>query len=125
MQGFNSKNNIGQRRLVVGAHYGVRDWLAQRVTAIVMAIFTIVLLVSFLTGQNFTYEGWAGLFARQWFKLFTLVTFLGLFYHVWVGIRDIWMDYVKPVGIRLTLQIATVLWLLACAAWTVQILWSV
>jgi succinate dehydrogenase / fumarate reductase membrane anchor subunit len=125
MQGFNTKNNIGQRRLVVGAHYGVRDWLAQRVTAIVMAIFTIVLLVSFLTGQNFTYEGWAGLFARQWFKLFTLVTFLGLFYHVWVGIRDIWMDYVKPVGIRLTLQIATVLWLLACAAWTVQILWSV
>jgi succinate dehydrogenase / fumarate reductase membrane anchor subunit len=125
MQGFNTKNNIGQRRLVVGAHYGVRDWLAQRVTAIVMAIFTVVLLVSFLTGHNFSYEGWAGLFARQWFKLFTLVTFLGLFYHVWVGIRDIWMDYVKPVGIRLTLQIGTVLWLLACAAWTVQILWSV
>jgi succinate dehydrogenase / fumarate reductase, membrane anchor subunit len=120
-----TKNNIGTRRLVVGAHYGVRDWLAQRVTAIVMAIFTVILLVSFLTAQNFTYEGWAGLFARQWFKLFTMVTFFGLFYHVWVGIRDIWMDYVKPVGIRLTLQIATVLWLLACAAWTVQILWSV
>ena len=120
-----TKNNIGPRRLVVGAHYGVRDWLAQRVTAVVMVIFTVILLVSFLTGQNFTYEGWAGLFARQWFKLFTLVTFFGLFYHVWVGVRDIWMDYVKPVGIRLTLQIATVLWLLACAAWTVQILWSV
>ena len=104
--------NIGQRRLVVGAHYGMRDWLAQRVTAIVMVVFTVILLVSFLTGQNFTYEGWAGLFARQWFKLFTMVTFFGLFYHVWVGIR-------------LTLQIATVLWLLACAAWTVQILWSV
>jgi succinate dehydrogenase / fumarate reductase membrane anchor subunit len=117
--------NIGQRRLVVGAHYGMRDWLAQRVTALVMIIFTVILLASFLTGQNFTYEGWAGLFARQWFKLFTMVTFFGLFYHVWVGIRDIWMDYVKPVGIRLTLQIATVLWLLACAAWTVQILWSV
>ena len=117
--------NIGQRRLVVGAHYGMRDWLAQRVTAIVMVIFTVVLLVSFLSGQNFNYEGWAGLFARQWFKLFTLVTFFGLYYHVWVGIRDIWMDYVKPVGIRLTLQIATVLWLLACDAWTVQILWSV
>jgi succinate dehydrogenase / fumarate reductase membrane anchor subunit len=125
MQGTNTKKNIGQRRLVVGAHYGMRDWLAQRLTAILMAVFTIVLLVSFLTGQNFTYEGWAGLFARQWFKLFTMVTFFGLFYHAWVGIRDIWMDYVKPVGIRLTLQSLTVLWLLACAAWTVQILWSV
>jgi succinate dehydrogenase / fumarate reductase membrane anchor subunit len=120
-----TKNNIGQRRLVVGAHYGVRDWLAQRVTAIVMAIFTIILLATFFGAHNFSYEGWAGLFARQWFKLFTMVTFFGLFYHVWVGIRDIWMDYVKPVGIRLTLQILTVIWLLACAAWTVQILWSV
>ncbi|MFN3791533.1 succinate dehydrogenase, hydrophobic membrane anchor protein [Massilia sp.] len=120
-----NKNNIGPRRLVVGAHYGVKDWLAQRVTAIVMAVFTVVLLVAFLTGQNFTYEGWAGLFARQWFKLFALVTFLGLFYHAWVGVRDIWMDYVKSAGLRLILQLATIFWLLACAAWTVQILWSV
>lgn len=120
-----NKNNIGPRRLVVGAHYGVKDWLAQRVTAIVMAVFTVVLLVSFLTGQNFTYEGWAGLFARQWFKLFALVSFLGLFYHAWVGIRDIWMDYVKNAGVRLFLMLATIFWLLACAAWTVQILWSV
>jgi len=120
-----NKNNIGPRRLVVGAHYGVKDWLAQRVTAIVMAVFTVVLLVSFLTGQNFTYEGWAGLFSRQWFKLFALVTFLGLFYHAWVGIRDIWMDYVKNAGVRLILMLATIFWLIACAAWTVQILWSV
>ena len=118
-------NNVGPKRLVVGAHYGVKDWLAQRVTAIVMAAYTIVLLFSFLPAQNFTYEGWAGLFAQQWFKLFSLVTFAALFYHAWVGMRDIWMDYVKPVGVRLALQIATILWLVACAAWTVQILWSV
>jgi succinate dehydrogenase / fumarate reductase membrane anchor subunit len=120
-----TKNNIGPKRLVVGAHYGVKDWLAQRVTAIVMVIYTVVLLLSFLTAHDFSYEGWAGLFARQWFKLFSAVTFLGLFYHAWVGIRDIWMDYVKPVGVRLILQIATIAWLVACAVWTVQILWSV
>ncbi|SFC94837.1 succinate dehydrogenase, hydrophobic membrane anchor protein [Massilia yuzhufengensis] len=120
-----TKNNIGPRRLVVGAHYGVKDWLAQRVTAIVMAVYTIVLLVSFLTAQDFSYEGWAGLFAKQWFKLFSLVTFLGLFYHAWVGIRDIWMDYVKSAGLRLLLQLLTIFFLVGCAAWTVQILWSV
>jgi succinate dehydrogenase / fumarate reductase membrane anchor subunit len=120
-----ANNNIGPKRLVVGAHYGLRDWLAQRVTAIVMVVYTAVLLISFLTGSNFTYEGWAGLFAQQWFKLFSVVTLFGLFYHAWVGMRDIWMDYVKSVGLRLALQIATLLWLIACAAWTVQILWSV
>jgi len=120
-----ANNNVGPKRLVVGAHYGLKDWLAQRVTALVMVVYTAVLLISFLTGNNFTYEGWAGLFAQQWFKLFSLVTLFGLFYHAWVGMRDIWMDYVKAVGLRLTLQIATLLWLIACAAWSVQILWSV
>jgi succinate dehydrogenase / fumarate reductase membrane anchor subunit len=119
------KNNIGANRLVVGAHYGVKDWLAQRVTAIIMVVYTVILLGTFLTAQNFTYEGWASLFSRQWFKLFSAVTFFGLFYHVWVGMRDIWMDYVKNAGIKLTLQIATVLALVAYAVWTVQILWSV
>lgn len=120
-----AKNNIGPKRLVVGAHYGVKDWLAQRVTAILMVVYTIVLLVSFLTAQNFTYEGWASLFARQWFKLFSAVTFLGLFYHAWVGVRDIWMDYIKPVGVRLFLQLVTIVCLVAYAVWMIQILWSV
>ena len=38
-------NNIGPKRLVVGAHYGLRDWLAQRATAVVMAVYTVILLV--------------------------------------------------------------------------------
>lgn len=120
-----ANNNIGPKRLVVGAHYGLKDWLAQRITAIVMAAYTVILLVAFFTASDFSYEGWAGLFAQQWFKLFSLVTFAALFYHAWVGMRDIWMDYVKPVGLRLALQILTILWLVGCAAWTVQILWSV
>lgn len=116
---------IGSKRLVVGAGYGVRDWLAQRATAVVMAIYTLILLGAFLLGDITHYEGWAGLFAQTWFKLATSVTFLALFYHAWVGIRDIWMDYIKPVGLRLSLQIASIVWLLVCAVWTLQILWRV
>ena len=94
-------NNIGPKRLVVGAHYGLRDWIAQRATAVVMAVFTVVLLVLFLGAAEFSYEAWAGLFAQQWFKIFAFVTFMSLYYHAWVGVRDIWMDYVKPVAVRL------------------------
>lgn len=121
-----ANNNIGPKRLVVGAHYGLRDWLAQRVTAIVMALYTIILLVSFLAGSNFSYEGWAGLFAHQWFKIATFVAFLALFYHAWVGMRDVWMDYVtKSVALRLVFQVATLLWLVGCAGWAAQIIWRV
>ncbi len=118
-----ANNNIGSNRLVVGAHYGLRDWLAQRFTAVVMALYTVILLVFFLTAHDFSYAGWAGMFARQWFKLATFVTFLALFYHAWVGMRDIWMDYVKPVGIRISLQVATIVWLIACAGYAAQIIW--
>ena len=114
---------VGSKRVVVGAHYGLRDWLAQRATAVVMAAYTLILLGAFLFGDITYYEGWAGLFAQTWFKLASFVTFLAMFYHVWVGMRDIWMDYIKPVGLRLALQIGTIVWLLACAAWSALILW--
>ena len=118
-------NNIGANRLVVGAHYGLKDWPAQRITAIVMALYTIILLICFFTGNNFSYEGWAGLFARQWFRIATFVAFLALFYHAWVGMREILMDYAKPAGLRLSLQVANIVWLIGCAGWAAQIIWSV
>jgi succinate dehydrogenase / fumarate reductase membrane anchor subunit len=119
------KNNIGSKRLVVGAGYGLGEFLAQRATAVVMVVYTVVLLVSFLTGSNFTYEGWAGLFAQTWFKLFTLATLIGLFYHAWIGVVSIYQDYVKNIAVRFILHTASAMWLVACAVWSVQILWSV
>jgi succinate dehydrogenase / fumarate reductase membrane anchor subunit len=119
-----AKNNIGPKRLTVGAHYGLRDWLAQRATAIIMAVYTLILLFSFLFAHDFSYVGWAGLFAQQWFKTATFVTLLALFYHAWVGMRDVWMDYVThSVVLRLVLQVATIAWLIGCAFYAAQILW--
>lgn len=118
-------NNVGTKRLVVGARYGMKDWLAQRVTAIVMAVYTIIVLISFLSGSKFNYDGWAGMFAQQWFKLATFVTFVALFYHAWVGMREIFMDYVKPAGWRLGLEVITIVCLTGCAGWAAQIIWSV
>ena len=45
---MSATNNIGPKRLVVGAHYGLRDWLAQRVTAVVIGVYAIVLVISAL-----------------------------------------------------------------------------
>jgi len=116
--------NYGSKRLVVGAHYGLRDWLAQRVTAALMALFTLVMLVQVLfTRGPLGYEGWAGIFAPQWMKALTFAVIVALIWHVWVGMREIWMDYIKPVGLRLSLQVFTLVWLVGCAGWAVQVLW--
>jgi succinate dehydrogenase / fumarate reductase membrane anchor subunit len=116
-------DNFGSRRIVVGAHYGLRDWLSQRITAALMALFTLVVVVQVLWPGELGYDRWAGMFARQWMKVLTFVVIVSLLVHVWVGMRDIWMDYVKPVGLRLTLQVFTLAWLVGCAGWAIQVLW--
>src|SRR3954468_21424174 len=109
--------NYGSKRLVVGAHYGLRDWLAQRITAVVMALFTLAVIVQVLLPGEMGYDKWAGIFSRQWMKVLTFTVIVSLLVHVWVGMRDIWMDYVKSVGARLTLQVFTIAWLVGCAGW--------
>ena len=116
--------NYGSKRVVVGAHYGLRDWLAQRVTAALMALFTLILVLQVIFTQGaIGYDQWAGIFAAQWMKALTFAVVVALIYHVWVGIRDVWMDYVKPVAVRLVLQVFTIVWLLACGGWAIQVLW--
>ncbi|MFY7866830.1 succinate dehydrogenase, hydrophobic membrane anchor protein [Roseateles sp.] len=116
-------STFGSKRIVVGAHYGLRDWLAQRVTAVLMAVFTVALLVQFLMPGELGYDHWASIFSSQWMKILTFVTIVSLAFHAWVGVRDIWMDYVKPVALRLTLQVLTLVWLVGCAGWAIQVLW--
>ena len=82
--------NYGSKRVVVGAHYGLRDWLAQRITGALMALFTFVVLANVLfTKGDIGYDKWAGIFSGQCMKALTFAIFIAFAYHVWVGVRDI------------------------------------
>lgn len=56
-------------------------------------------------------------------EVLTFAVIIAMLYHVWVGVRDIWMDYIKPVSIRLSLQVFSIVWLVGCAGWAIQVLW--
>ena len=111
-------------RIVVGAHYGLRDWLIQRVTAVVMAAGSLLMVAFLLLHPHPGYDGWTGLFSSQPVRAFALLFLLSLFYHAWIGVRDIVMDYVKPAGVRLVIHVLVILTLLLYAIWSVQILWG-
>jgi len=111
-------------RIIVGAHYGWKDWLAQRATAVVMALYTLLLLGIAMYQGGIDYATWTALFAHPAFRIATLLFGLALLWHAWIGMRDIWMDYVKPAGLRLTLEVLTVLALFAYAAWLAGVLWG-
>jgi succinate dehydrogenase / fumarate reductase membrane anchor subunit len=110
-------------RIVVGAHYGLRDWLAQRVTAVVMAVFTVVMLAAVLGGAVSSLDAWHAFMGYGLIRFLTFLFILSLGFHAWIGIRDIWMDYIKPTGIRVTLHTLTLLALIGCAGWAIQIIW--
>ena len=110
-------------RVIVGAHYGMGSWLAQRVTAVMMALYTLIIGFALIEEGPFDYPEWQGLCANGWMRVATLLFAASLAWHAWVGMRDIWMDYVKPDGLRLALQVLTVLLLAGYLGWTVQVLW--
>jgi succinate dehydrogenase / fumarate reductase membrane anchor subunit len=110
-------------RVVVGAHYGLRDWLAQRITAVIMAVYTVIVAVVFIGAAPITYAVWKDLFAQGWMRVATLLAAASLAWHAWVGMRDILMDYVKPDGLRLALQVVMLLVIAGYVGWTIEILW--
>ena len=110
-------------RIVVGARYGLRDWIMQRATAVVMAIYSFGLVLFLLTMPG-TYEGWQALFKTTWVQVLTQTNILALLLHVWVGICDVWMDYIKPVGLRLALHLFTIVWLVGCLIYSIKVVWG-
>jgi len=113
------------KRIVSGAHYGLRDWLVQRFSAVIMLIYTMGLLGWLVMQRPVDYDTWRALFNMDWMRYFTLLFAFSLFLHAWVGVRDILMDYVHPLRLRLPLQVAAIVALLIYSMWVVNILWSV
>ncbi len=111
-------------RIVTGAHYGLRSWLIQRVSAVVMAGYALFIAGWVLLNSPVGYGTWTGLFSSNVVRSFTLLALLALFFHAWVGVRDIVMDYFKPAWLRLTIYVLVILALVVYAIWSVQILWG-
>jgi len=111
-------------RIVTGAHYGLRDWLIQRVTAVVMVLYTLTIVAYCLIQPVLDYNAWTLLFSSNVIRTFSLLFLLSVFYHAWIGVRDIVMDYVKPAFIRLLIYVLVILALLLYVIWSVQILWG-
>lgn len=111
-------------RVVVGAHYGLRDWLIQRITAVLMVLYSMALAGYLLLQTDINYDVWTALFSSLTVRTFSLLFLLSLFYHAWVGIRDIVMDYVKSAAVRLVIHVLVILALLLYAIWSVEILWG-
>ena len=110
---------------VTGAHSGTGMWLLQRGTAVVMALTVPWLAWRFATAVPLDYATWRALFAPLWMRLVMLLFTVAIGLHAWVGMRDILMDYVRPLGLRLALYLIVIVTLAACVITMAAVLWDV
>lgn len=111
-------------RVITGAHYGLGSWLVQRFSAGVTAAYILFIGTWALMNAPVGYGAWAELFSGNVVRSFTLLALAAAFFHAWVGVRNVVMDYVKPAGVRLAIHVVVILALTLYGIWSVQILWG-
>ena len=113
------------RKPVTGSHSGTGWWLVQRFSAVVLLLSGFLLWLGYLRTPPLDHASWSALFRSTPARLLVWMLVASLCLHAWVGLRDVLMDYVKPVSIRLALNLLFTLVLVLCTVWTTTILWGV
>ena len=103
---------------------GLSDWLMQRVSAVVMALYAVFLVAYLLFNPGLDYYAWSGLFSQTWMRIFSLLAFISLSAHAWVGLWTVTTDYIKPARVRVGVQLLVILAIFSYLVWSIQILWG-
>jgi succinate dehydrogenase / fumarate reductase membrane anchor subunit len=102
---------------------GLRAWLVQRVTAVYMLVFIVFLLAHFLFNPPGSYLAWHAWILGPAVSIAALVFFAALLVHVWVGIRDVILDYAQPIAVRVLVLALLGLSLIGLGAWVIRVFW--
>ncbi len=103
---------------------GVHDWLLLRAAAMVITLYVLYLLGFVVMSGTLTYDIWRGFFASSFTKVFTLLTLFAILVHGWIGMWQVLTDYVKPLSVRLMLQLLIVVALLVYVIYGTVVVWG-
>lgn len=101
---------------------GLRAWWVQRISAIYMLLFVLFLLYSLGWHPLHDHAQWQAWMSRPAISVAFLVFFAALLGHMWVGLRDVLLDYAKPAALRRGLLAAVAAGLIGLAVWLLVIL---
>lgn len=101
---------------------GLQAWLVQRLSAVYMAIFTLATVITLLMVPISGYQDWLALMSQPLVAGACALFVIALLLHAWIGIRDVILDYVTNLGIRLLLLSLLGAWLMLLALWAIRIL---
>jgi succinate dehydrogenase / fumarate reductase membrane anchor subunit len=109
-------------RVTSSSHSGLGEWLLQRVSAIYLGLFLIFLIVRFAFWPISDFDAWRSWFTLSWVRILWLFAFVSLLLHAWIGMRSVFLDYIKSFQLRLVLTLVFASGLLVSAIWVIDIL---
>ncbi|MCW7549729.1 succinate dehydrogenase membrane anchor subunit [Photorhabdus sp. APURE] len=104
---------------------GIHDWLLLRASAMIIVLYVLYMLGFVITTSEITYEVWRGFFASSITKVFTVLALFSILAHAWIGMWQVLTDYVKPLALRLMLQLAIIVALMAYLIYGTIVVWGV
>ncbi|HNV88057.1 MAG TPA: succinate dehydrogenase, hydrophobic membrane anchor protein [Methylotenera sp.] len=112
-------------QLLTDKYPGMRLWLSQRLTAVIMASYVLFFVIMLIVQRPVGYEAWYTFVSPAWFRFATLLFFVCLFSHAWLGVRDVLRDYIFNLNLRNYLQMLVDILLVIYLAWVSVILWNI
>ena len=123
--GYGCIIRIGIDPVMSRRSYGLRAWILQRLSAVYMAVYLVFFVFHAMADPPRSYDAWHAWMTGPVISITSALFFIAVFVHAWVGVRDVVMDYVKPVALRFSLLVLIGLILLACGLWVLRILMQV
>ena len=103
---------------------GFREWMIQRISAVLIGSYAVVVVAYLLSFPNMSYISWLHLYASVWMRVYTVIVLFAVLWHAWIGLWTVFTDYVKPKVVRLSLEVALFLLLMVYMIWCLDILWA-
>ncbi len=116
---------VSRTNITSFTYSGVREWLIQRVSAVVLAGYFLFLMGYLVIKSPINFYDWFHLFGNPWMLIISTIVLFSIFAHAWIGLWRVTSDYLRGTILRLSVQIIVILSLLGLLVWGLAILWSV
>tara|TARA_B110000977_G_C10753448_1_gene367811 strand:- start:62 stop:409 length:348 start_codon:yes stop_codon:yes gene_type:complete len=103
---------------------GLYDWFFQRISALVLAAYSVFVVIYLLVNPQLDFAQWDALFGMTSMRIFSLMALLSLGAHCWIGLWSISTDYLKPFVLRFVFQMVVGVLIFIYTVWGVQLLWG-
>ena len=104
---------------------GFKAWVVQRVTAVYIALFVLYAVVHFTVDAPADVVAWRAWMASPVVSMALLLFFAALLMHAWIGIRDVLIDYIHPLSLRVVVLSAFAIALIGTGLWVAQVIFLV